>query len=340
MNNYSPSAAHPSIDSIPGVGRSFLAVSQLDAAGLATLVAFAREVRATKRDSELLANRNIVLMFEKPSLRTRVTFEVAVRQLGGWPIFLDLGESRLGERESIADVARNLSLWVDGVVARVFSHGSLETLANWASIPVVNALSDLEHPCQAVADILTLADQWPTFKGRQLVYVGDWNNVSRSLYHACRLSGLKFRVVCPAGYGPAPGENVDWSTDVRAVKGADAIYTDVWASMGQEDELKDRIAVFRPYQVNRELLARTGKPTLFMHCLPAHRGQEVTDEVIEAAYSLVFQQAANRLPVEKAILISLMEANDEESSKEGRAGLLRGSGHLHHRSMAQGKLRL
>jgi ornithine carbamoyltransferase len=269
-----------------------------------------------------------------------VTFEVAVRQLGGGPIFLDLGESRLGEREAIQDVGRNLSLWVDGIVARVFSHFNLENLANWSTVPVVNALSDIEHPCQAVADILTLADQWPTFNGRQLVYVGDWNNVSRSLAYASRLSGLTFRAVCPAGYGPADDENIEWSADINAVKGADAIYTDVWASMGEESELEERIAIFRGYQVNEALLAKTGKPPLFMHCLPAHRGQEVTDAVMEAEYSLVFQQAANRLPVEKAILISMMEGNYEESGKEGGPGLLRGAGYIHHNSMAKGKLRV
>ena len=278
------------------------------------------------------------MIFEKPSLRTRVTFEVAIRQLGGWPILLGQTESRLGGRESIEDVARNLSLWVDVIVARVFSHRNLEDLAASASVPVVNALSDFEHPCQAVSDVLTLADLWPSFSGRQVVYVGDWNNMSRSLGQACALAGLTFRAVCPAAYGPAPEEAVDWSTDINAVDGADAIYTDVWASMGQEDELQERMEAFRSYQVNDELLAKTGKPTHFMHCLPAHRGLEVTDSVIESEYSLVFHQAANRLPVEKAILISLMESNHEESRKEGGVGLLGRLGHLHHHSVAQGKL--
>jgi ornithine carbamoyltransferase len=212
------------------------------------------------------------------------------------------GEGRLGERESIADVARNLSLWVDGIVARVFSHQSLLELAEHSGVPVINALSDYEHPCQALADILTLHDVWETFERRTVVYVGDWNNVSRSLAHACAQVGLAFRAVTPNEYGPSANENVDWSSDLDAVKGADAIYTDTWASMGHEQELQDRLPIFSPYQVNDELLARTGKPTLFMHCLPAHRGVEVTDSVIDSARSLVLQQSANRLPAEMAIL--------------------------------------
>jgi ornithine carbamoyltransferase len=325
---------------VPAIGENFLTISQLDPETFAALVTFSREVRGAGNYPQVAANKNVVLMFEKPSLRTRVTFEVAVRQLGANPLLLDLGDSRLGERESIRDVARNLSLWVDGIVARVFSHDNLEEIAEWASVPVVNALSDLEHPCQALADILTLSDKWSGFSGKQLVYVGDWNNVSRSLAHACRLAGLKFRAVCPPGYGPSAEDSVEFSTDPNAVRGADALYTDVWTSMGQEKELEERLKIFQPYQVNEQLLAKTGKPAFFMHCLPAHRGQEVTDGVIESEYSLVFQQAANRLPVEKAILIALMEAKYEESDKKGGSGLLRGPGHIRHNSMAQGKLRV
>ena len=327
-----------SLLAVPSIGRHFLATSQLDAAAFSALIGFSRDVRDAQSTPQALAGKNVVLIFEKPSLRTRITFEVAIRQLGGWPILLGPAESRLGEREAIEDVARNLSLWVDAIVARVYSHRNLEDLAACSSIPVVNALSDFEHPCQALADMLTLADLWPDFSGRLLVYVGDWNNVSRSLAQASALAGLAFRAVCPPAYGPAPEENVDWSTDVNAVEGADAIYTDVWASMGQEDELQERIEAFRSYQVNDQLMAKTGKPARFMHCLPAHRGYEVTNSVMESEYSLVFHQAANRLPVEKAILISLMEGNYEEKSKKGGVGLLGRPGHLHHHSVAQGKL--
>jgi ornithine carbamoyltransferase len=288
--------------------------------------------------SEPLAGRNLALIFEKPSLRTRVTFEVAIRQLGGWPILLGSKESQLGERETIADLGRNLSLWVDGIVARVFRHVDLEELATFSTVPVINALSDWEHPCQALADVLTLTDVWNDLAGKQMVYVGDWNNVSRSLWKACELAGISFRAICPKGYGPSENEAVAWFTETDAVEGADAIYTDVWASMGKEDETEERTRVFRPYQVNDALMARTGKPSYFMHCLPAHRGLEVTDSVIDAEYSLAFHQAANRLPAEKAVLISVLENHHEATSKEGRAGVFGRPGHLHHHPVAQGKL--
>ncbi|MBI4475320.1 MAG: ornithine carbamoyltransferase [Acidobacteria bacterium] len=285
----------------------FLSMAQLTPAELFDLLAQAQSFRDRNACSGVLNGKSLALIFEKPSLRTRVTFEVAIRQLGGWPILLDGAESKLGERESVPDLGRNLSQWVDGIIARVFSHDSLEELATYASIPVINALSDREHPCQALADLLTLYEVWGSFRGKQLVYVGDWNNVSRSLAEAARLAGLRFRAVCPEGYGPAPDEDVEWSQDVRSIRGGDAIYTDVWTSMGQEAEAESRAEIFRPYQVNQALMSKTGKPALFMHCLPAHRGLEVTDSVIDSDYSLVFQQAANRLPVEKAILVNYLE---------------------------------
>ena len=299
MHNYSAATAIRHDD--------FLTVSQLRQQELFSLLALARDLRSKTLQAESLQGKSVAMIFEKPSLRTRVTFEVAIRQLGGWPIMLGGAESRLGEREPIQDLARNLSCWVDAIVARVFKHEDLENLALFASIPVINGLSDYEHPCQALADLLTLSEAWPSFDGKELVYVGDWNNVSRSLWRLCSKAGLKFRSICPETYGPSDKESVDWSSDPADVKGADAIYTDVWASMGQEHEMAERIEVFRPYQVNEDLMAKTGKPTLFMHCLPAHRGQEVTDSVIESETSVVFQQAANRLPVEKAILVTYLE---------------------------------
>lgn len=330
MNNYSARVISDNSD--------FLSITQLRRQDLFALLALSRDLRSKQMFADMFQGKSVVLIFEKPSLRTRVTFEIAIRQLGGWPVLLGPAESRLGEREAIQDIARNLSCWVDAIVARVFSHQNLEDLALFASVPVINALSDKEHPCQVVADLLTLSEIWPSFSGRELVYIGDWNNVSRSLGHACALAGLRFRAICPEGYAPAPDEGIDWSASPDDVRGADAIYTDVWASMGQEDELKDRIEIFRSYQVNEQLLAKTGKETLFMHCLPAHRGQEVTDAVIESDYSLVFHQAANRLPVEKAILVTFMENSYESESEESRAGLLRRPGHLDHHSMAQRKL--
>ena len=291
----------------------FLSLAQLRRQDFQSVLSLSRDLRSRNMFAEALQGKSIAMIFEKPSLRTRVTFEVAIRQLGGWPIMLGAAESRLGEREPIQDLARNLSCWVDAIVARVFKHEDLENLALFASIPVINGLSDSEHPCQAIADLLTLSEVWPSFSSKELVYVGDWNNVSRSLRLACARAGLRFRAICPEKYGPSKEEDVEWSTKPSDVKGADAIYTDVWASMGQEHELAERIEYFRPYQVNETLMAKTGKQTFLMHCLPAHRGQEVTDSVIESDYSLVFQQAANRLPVEKAILVTVLGAKMEST---------------------------
>jgi len=312
-----------------------LSLGQLSKSDFSYLLSSAAAQR-TNRLNFALAGKNIALIFEKPSLRTRVTFEVAIRQLGAWPILL--GESQLGERESIPDLARNLSLWVDCIVARVFRHVNLEELASFATIPVINALSDWEHPCQALADVLTLSEVWDEIENKTVAYVGDWNNVSRSLWKACELSGIGFRAICPKGFGPHSGEAVDWLTEPDAVEGADAIYTDVWTSMGQESEAKERNEIFLPYQVNERLFAKTGKPSFFMHCLPAHRGLEVTDPVIDSDNSLVFRQAANRLPAEKAILISLLENHDETAIEESRARILGRFGHLDHHSLAQRKL--
>jgi ornithine carbamoyltransferase len=303
MNNYSgPSAPHS----------DFLSAKQLRRQELLGLLTLSRDLRSRTMLAQSLQGKSVAMIFEKPSLRTRVTFEVAIRQLGGWPVMLGAAESRLGEREPVQDLARNLSCWVDAVVARVFRHEDLEHLALFATIPVVNGLSDLEHPCQALADLLTLSEKWTNFAGKELVYVGDWNNVSRSLAYVCSTAGLKFRAICPEKYGPTKEEGVDWSTKPADVKGADAIYTDVWASMGQEEELAERIEIFRSYQINEKLMAKTGKQTLFMHCLPAHRGQEVADSVIESENSVVFQQAANRLPVEKAVLVTYMGVGETD----------------------------
>jgi ornithine carbamoyltransferase len=315
-----------------------LSITQLSTEEFAHLLSSAAVQRTIS--SHPLANKNIALIFEKPSLRTRVTFEVAIRQLGAWPILLGSEESKLGDRETISDLARNLSLWVDGIVARVFRHVDLEELATFAAVPVVNALSDWEHPCQALADILTLTDVWSHLEGKKVAYIGDWNNVSRSLWKACELAGFSFRAICPKGYGPSEGEKVEWYTEPSAVEGVDALYTDVWASMGQENELEQRLEVFRPYQVNDALMAKTGKHTYFMHCLPAHRGLEVTDSVVDSDYSLAFHQAANRLPAEKAVLISVLENHDEATVKEGGSRLLRQLGHLDHYPLAQRKLRV
>jgi ornithine carbamoyltransferase len=330
MNKYSTASAAAQTD--------FLSAAQFRRPELFALLGLSRELRSKSMYAHALQGKCVAMIFEKPSLRTRVTFEVAIRQLGGWPVMLGSAESRLGEREPLQDLARNLSCWVNAIVARVYAHHDLEDLALFATVPVINGLSDAEHPCQALADLLTLSEAWPSFSDKELVYVGDWNNVSRSLWHVCSMAGLRFRAICPERYGPTAEEGVQWSTKPSDVKGADAIYTDVWASMGQEHELAERIEVFRSYQVNEKLMEMTGKPTLFMHCLPAHRGQEVTDSVIESDSSIVFQQAANRLPVEKAILVSFVENGYETEGEEGRSSVLGRPGHVHHHSLAQGKL--
>ena len=267
-----------------------------------------------------LAGRFLALILEKPSLRTRVTFEVGMRSLGGTAIFLDQTVSRLGERESIPDVARNLSRWVHGIVARVFEQRELEQLAEFACVPVINALSDRFHPCQAYADFFTLRERYATLRGMKLAYIGDGNNVCHSLMTTAARVGAEMRVATPAGFEPDASlvneaqrvarENHGTLTILRspqeAVRGAQAVYTDVWASMGQEEEAAARAKIFASYQINDELMTQAGPDALFMHCLPAHRGAEVTDSVMDSPRSIVFDQAENRLHVQKAILLMLL----------------------------------
>jgi len=267
-----------------------------------------------------LAGRFLALILEKPSLRTRVTFEVGMRSLGGTAIFLDQTVSRLGERESIPDVARNLSRWVHGIVARVFEQRELDQLAEFSNVPVINALSDRFHPCQAYADFFTLLERYGTLRGLKLAYVGDGNNVCNSLMSAAARVGAEIRVATPPGYEPDASivaETRQAARETRgavevlhspeqAVEGAQAVYTDVWASMGQESETAARAKIFAPYQVNDALMKKAAPDALFMHCLPAHRGAEVTDAVMDSPRSIVFDQAENRLHVQKAILLMLI----------------------------------
>jgi len=278
--------------------------------------------RAPARHARALAGRSLALLFEKPSLRTRATFEVAMTQLGGHALYFAPTDLGLGVRESVPDVARNLERWVDLIVARVFEHQKVIDLAAHARVPVINALSDFSHPCQALADLLTLREHLGGLKGRQLVYVGDGNNVAHSLLLGGAKVGLHVRVVTPEGYEPE-ARVVEWARaaarktgarietgrePVAGVRGADAVYTDVWASMGQESQAQARRAIFRPYQVNRALMEAAGARALFMHCLPAHRGDEVTDEVADSARSIIFDQAENRLHAQKALMVLLHRA--------------------------------
>ncbi len=268
-----------------------------------------------------LAGKQIVLFFEKPSLRTRLTFEAGVNSLGGVSFFVDQTQSRLGAREGLSDIAHNLERWVDGVVLRTFAHETITTMAQHASIPVINALSDLEHPCQALADMLTLQEHFGDLRNLRLAYVGDGNNMAHSLMLAAASLGVTIAVATPKGYEPnaeitgaaralaaMSGGAVEMlHHPVEAVAGADAVYTDVWASMGQESEAADRRKIFAPYQVNQNLFSYAAEHAVFMHCLPAHRGDEVTEAVIDSPRSVVFDQAENRLHVQKAILVLLLE---------------------------------
>jgi ornithine carbamoyltransferase len=267
------------------------------------------------RPHPLLAGRTLAMIFEKPSLRTRVTFEVGMGQLGGAAIHLAPGDIKLGERESPGDIARNLERWVDLIMARVFSHDSVVDLAAGARVPVINGLSDLHHPCQVLSDCFTLRERRGRLDGLRVVFVGDGNNMVHSWMDAAALLGFDFVLACPAGFEPHPeivaqaGSRVTVTHDARAaVRGADVVYTDVWTSMGQEAEAEARRTAFRPYQVNEQLVSLAAADALVMHCLPAHRGEEITDGVLDSPQSVVFDQAENRLHVQKAIMVWLLGA--------------------------------
>ncbi len=261
-------------------------------------------------------SRTIVLIFDKPSLRTRVTFEVAMRQFGGGAIYMPGKDISLGVRESASDGARNLSRWVDGIVMRTFGHDIIEDLARNATIPVINALTDLEHPCQALACLLTLREHWGETRGKRMVFIGDGNNVAHSLMLLAPHAGMDFVMCCPPGYEPdaaveCDAEALAKSSGVsyeriadpeRAIRNADLIYTDVWASMGQEEETEKRAKIFAPYRVDAALMAKAGPACLVSHCLPAHRGAEITSDVLDSPLSIAFDEAENRLHAQKAVL--------------------------------------
>jgi ornithine carbamoyltransferase len=268
--------------------------------------------RTPPRFANKLAGRYLTLLFEKPSLRTRMTFELAIKQLGGDAV---LSTGPIGDREPIKDVARNLDRWTQGVVARVFAQTTIDELAAWSGVPVINALSDLYHPCQALADVLTLREQFGKLDGLKLAFVGDGNNVAHSLMLTAGRLGVHVAVATPKGYEPnaeivevaSRSGNITLTRDAaEAVAGAHAVYTDVWASMGQEAEAAERARIFAPYQVNEKLFAQARPDAVFMHCLPAKRDLEVTDAVMESERSVVFDQAENRLHAQKALLATLL----------------------------------
>jgi ornithine carbamoyltransferase len=299
--------------------RHYLSVADLNPDAVLALLDRALELkRFSNPDEKPLNGKTAALVFQKPSLRTRVSFEVAMLELGGHAVYLSPAEIQLGQREGVVDAARVLSRYVDAIVARVFLHSEVAGLAAHATVPVINALSDREHPCQILADLLTLYERRGSLNGLRLAYVGDGNNVAHSLALAAPALGIDVRFACPDGYEPDPlimqeaqslatnGALELFRDPKQAVDGADAVYTDSWYSMGQESEAEARAPVFRAYQLNAELLSHAAPGAVAMHCLPAHRNQEITDEVMDGPASVVYDQAENRLHVQKALLLRLL----------------------------------
>ena len=304
---------------LPKIGVSdFIRDLDLSQDELLALLDLTQQVKSTPaRFAKALSGRYLSLLFEKPSLRTRITFELAIKQLGGDAV---LSTGPIGEREPLKDVARNLDRWTDAIVARTFSHQTIEDLAHWSSVPVINALSDRFHPCQALADIFTLQEKFDDLRGLKLAFVGDGNNVAHSLMLSALRMGMNFSIATPRGYEPdaeiiaqaealaaISGAQLGITRNpVEAVRNAQAVYTDVWTSMGQENQKRKRLSDFAKYQVNQALLSEASSDAVFLHCLPAKRGEEVTDEVLECPQSVVFDQAENRLHAQKALLLMLI----------------------------------
>ncbi len=317
-------------DSLNLRGKSLLSIGDLNSEQLFGLLRITQAMDESHKAKIKLMEygypRSVALIFEKPSLRTRVTFELGIRQLGGFAVVLGQSDINMGKRESIPDIARNLGRWTDAIVARVFDHNSLVGLAEYSGVPVINALSDVEHPCQILADLYTIIQKKGGLNGVRLAWMGDGNNVLHSILLAAGLSGMRVCAACPKGYEPKQeivakarelaGEpsgadtaksSIQIVTDPEyAMDQADVVYTDVWTSMGWEDEREQRLKDFHPYQVNAKLMSLAKSDAIFMHCLPAHRGEEVTDEVLESAQSVVFDEAENRLHAQKAVMACLI----------------------------------
>ncbi len=302
--------------------QDFLSIRDFSPLQIRFLLALARQVKARPGAyGQSLKGKTLALIFEKPSLRTRVSFDVGVHQLGGFALYLSPAEISLGKRESVYDVAKNLERMVQGIMIRTFAHQIVEEMAAYAAIPIINGLTDYSHPCQAMADYLTMWENKGRVSGLKVAYLGDGNNVAHSLMFAGAQLGANLWIATPPGYEPK-ADAILWALDrsaetggscivtndpAEAAAGADVVYTDVWASMGQEAEAETRRQIFRPYQVNARLFGQAARDAIFMHCLPAHRGLEVTDDVIDSPRSVVFQQAENRLHAQKAILVELMK---------------------------------
>ncbi|MEN6570454.1 MAG: ornithine carbamoyltransferase [Anaerolineaceae bacterium] len=304
--------------------KDFLAVSDFTPEALQEMLDLAvalKKEHFTSGNQPLFKGKVLAMVFQKPSLRTRMSFDMAMRHMGGDALYISPAEIGLGQRESIADVARVMSGYVQVIMARVFEHAHVLELAKWASVPVINGLSDYNHPCQAMADALTIIEKFGSLKGLNVTYIGDGNNVAVSLMHICSKLGANFTIAAPEGYDITPraiddarvfaaqsGSKLAFLRDPHeAVKQAHVIYTDTWTSMGQEAESEKRKNVFPPYQVNQKLVSEADKDVIVMHCLPAHRGQELTDEVADGPHSVIFPQAHNRLHAQKAVLVKLLE---------------------------------
>tara|TARA_B100000686_G_scaffold50403_1_gene54099 strand:- start:434 stop:1381 length:948 start_codon:yes stop_codon:yes gene_type:complete len=306
--------------------RHFISIQDLDKDGLINLIDLALDIKSN-RTRPSMSGKSLALLFEKPSLRTRIAFELGMSQMGGFSVNFDEEELQMGKRETLKDISKVLSRYVDAVAARVLDHKTLLELKQYSTVPVINALSDIEHPCQALADLMTIKEKKGTLKGLKLVFIGDGNNVASSLALACALVGINFVMSSPQNYGlPKPiikasndiASYSDWSLNIiqnpiEAIEEADIIYTDVWTSMGQESETDERNVAFKNYTVTNSLLGKAKKDVLFLHDLPAHRGEEVEDGVIESPQSAVFDQAENRLHTQKALLSMILSTKQLKS---------------------------
>ncbi|MFH0754447.1 MAG: ornithine carbamoyltransferase [Candidatus Omnitrophota bacterium] len=300
--------------------RDFIALDDYSSKDIETIIKLARQLKKDPgKNSDLLKGKSIALIFQKPSNRTRVSFETGIFQLGGNAIYLAPDDISLGKREPTADIARTLSRYVGGIVARVFDHQDLIELSRFSTVPVINALSDMLHPCQALADILTVKEKFGAFKGVKMAFIGDGNNMTNSLMITAAKVGMDMVVATPKGYEPdavyvrkaqdcakQTGATITLTHDPKAAaRGADVLYTDTWVSMGQEEETKERLKDFKGYQIDKKLASLASKDYIFMHCLPAHRGQEVAADVIDGEHSVIFDEAENRLHVQKAVMVFL-----------------------------------
>ena len=301
-------------------GRNLVSCLDFSTEELERILELGAEVKANPRHfSDALSGKTLFMYFEKPSLRTRVTFEAGMTQLGGHAIYYTAADGKIGVRESVEDVARNLERWVDGAMCRTFSHDLVKELARIAQIPIINGLTDRLHPCQALADYLTLQEVKGELRGKKMVYVGDGNNVANSLMLCGARLGTHVTIITPEGYAAqadvlaeakeaaaATGTEIEMTHDIERVEGADAVYTDVWASMGQEASAAERSRAFGGYQINADVMSRARPDAIFMHCLPAHRGEEVSEQVADSPQSVIFQQAENRLHAQKGLMLQLL----------------------------------